>query len=224
MVKILQVLDALFYEAVVWSVLTPKTLIKTIIHPRWIMSYVRQELQKNPEDRYTSYMPPVTFFMVTAVLPVIGLRNLNVVAYEHSLYMRVTGLTVESQILVLALYYAATPLLCSLAILKLRRIPIDRISLRPTFHAQCLIWATSFMLLFFLLIPIDPAKRSVILVITLVVGQWLVVGWTLYAETVVLSAELKTDRWSAFGFSLLILIGTNILMYPVIHVLRNGLH
>ncbi len=212
MVKILQTIDGFLYDVVLWVVLIPKTIVKIIIAPAWSDSYVRSELAKDAAQRYEAYMPPIIFFITTGILPLLAVGRFTCLCPDGIL-VRFNKLPIESNILVLALVYTSPPLIYSLVILKYKRQSIDRNSLRPVFHTQCLLWAVYYLLgmpaySFYVWEAGDPTleiskvsdKGPAILILPVIL--LIVVIWFFYAEYKVILRELHTQLRS-FGITLL---------------------
>jgi hypothetical protein len=67
--KLFQSVEDAVYEVMVWILLLPKTLIRSMFRPRWAIQYVNEEWEKMPEDRFDEYLSPVLLWLIVAVLP-----------------------------------------------------------------------------------------------------------------------------------------------------------
>lgn len=67
--KLIQSLEDLLFEIVVWALLIPKTLFRAIFRPAWMVKYVNQEFEKPADEQFDEYMPPGLFFLAMAVIP-----------------------------------------------------------------------------------------------------------------------------------------------------------
>ncbi len=67
--KLFQSVEDAVYEVMVWILLLPKTLIRSLFRPRWVIQYVNEEWEKKTEDRFDEYLSPVLLWLMVAVLP-----------------------------------------------------------------------------------------------------------------------------------------------------------
>jgi hypothetical protein len=202
MIQLFQTLDALLYDIILWIVLTPKTFLKTLIAPKWVRRYVYSELEKRREERYESYMPPITFFVIVGILPFTVLGRLDRLTHRNIL----STLPLESETLAWALMWLSAPLVSSVIISRGKRLPISRTSLRPIFHAQSLLWAVFLFVTWFSTYFLERLGNSHMFSGTLgapiirfanPVAFLFMLCWYLYAESHVISEELHITRLNA---------------------------
>jgi len=67
--KLFQSVEDAVYEVIVWILLLPKTLFRSMFRPRWTIQYVNEEWEKRPEDRFDEYLSPVLLWLIVAVFP-----------------------------------------------------------------------------------------------------------------------------------------------------------
>lgn len=67
--KLFQSIEDAVYEIMVWILLLPKTLFRSMFRPRWTIQYVNEEWEKQPEDRFDEYLSPVLLWLIVAVFP-----------------------------------------------------------------------------------------------------------------------------------------------------------
>ena len=68
--KILQALEEVIFEIMVWLMLLPKTLLQVIFKPHEIITYVGNEcVAKKPEAQFDEFLSPIVFWIIVAVLP-----------------------------------------------------------------------------------------------------------------------------------------------------------
>ena len=68
-IKLIQSLQELVFEMVVWVLLLPKTFFRALLRPDLMVKYVNSELQKEPEKQFDDYISPVLFYLMLAVIP-----------------------------------------------------------------------------------------------------------------------------------------------------------
>jgi hypothetical protein len=226
MVKILQTIDGLLYDVVLWVVLIPKTLVKIIIAPTWAVSYVRLELKKDATQRYEAYMPPVLFFILTGILPFLIVGRFTCLCPD-SAFTKFNKLSLESNILILALLYISPPLIYSLVILKCKRRSIGRSTLRPVLHTQCLLWAAYYVLsvpIMWFYIRGAAGYTQVIAdesvkIIAGVIGFVLII-WFIYAESRVILRELHRPIL-ALGITIFCYIISTLLIRSIFYLVEQ---
>jgi hypothetical protein len=63
-------LEKLAFEVLMWIIFIPKTLTKVFINPSWVSTYVKDELKKERGNRFQAYISPVFLLVVSSVIPV----------------------------------------------------------------------------------------------------------------------------------------------------------
>ena len=66
---ILESIEKLAYDVLIWALLVPKTLIKIVIDPSWVRGYVTKELTQKDEARFDEYFSPIILIILTSLLP-----------------------------------------------------------------------------------------------------------------------------------------------------------
>lgn len=67
--KTFQTAEDAVYEVMVWILLLPKTLLRSLFQPRWAIEYVNEEWKKEQKDRFDEYLSPVLLWFITLVAP-----------------------------------------------------------------------------------------------------------------------------------------------------------
>ena len=67
--KLFQSIEDAVYEVMVWVMLLPKTLFRSMFRPSWAIAYVNEEWEKKPEDRFDEFLSPVLLWLIVAVFP-----------------------------------------------------------------------------------------------------------------------------------------------------------
>ena len=67
--KLFQSIEDAVSEVMVWVMLLPKTLFRSMFKPKWTIAYVNEEWEKKPEDRFDEFLSPVLLWLVAAVFP-----------------------------------------------------------------------------------------------------------------------------------------------------------
>jgi hypothetical protein len=164
MIKILQSIDAFLFEIAFLLISIPKTFFRVIFTPRWINSYVQQELKKDVSDRYDSYVSPMIFFVVIGVLPLVGLSDY--LAYgllkqgeNHSfqtlpIFPRLAivaktfmSAPLEGKLTLVSVFLTSFPMGFAVVIQRIKRQPLTRSLLQPVFYTQCMCFAAFYPLM-----------------------------------------------------------------------------
>lgn len=137
--QFLKSLDDLLFEIATWLVFYPITLWRTVSRPWAMMEYADVELGDAADEQYTDTLSPPVFLLLSLLLShalelaLVGQNPL--VASKKGLASLITDDT--SLLLVRLVFFSILPLVMSVRLLRLKKIPITRDSLRPPFYAQC---------------------------------------------------------------------------------------
>jgi hypothetical protein len=137
--KLLQSLEDLLYEVIVWLVFYPKTLWLSLRYPQSMMDYADTELGDVQSAQYTDMLSPPLFLMLSlAISHGIGLAfNVDV---PHA---QTPQLLTDSEHLLIfrVMVFSFFPLAMSLRLLLGLRLQLDREALRAPFYSQCYVTA-----------------------------------------------------------------------------------
>ena len=67
LLNILESIEKLALEIILWLIFIPKTIFKVISEPDWVIDYVELEMKK-PTGRYDNYISPILLFLVSSVV------------------------------------------------------------------------------------------------------------------------------------------------------------
>jgi hypothetical protein len=132
--KLIQSLQDLIFEIVVWALLIPKTLFRAIFRPAWMVKYVNQEFEKPADEQFDEYMPPGLFFLAMAVIPsalFTWVQNMNFNLIESLSQLN------ETNLLTSALTTLISILIYLVWIKWLNKHPVKRSGLKRLFMIQC---------------------------------------------------------------------------------------
>jgi len=137
--QLLKSLDDLLYEVMSWLVFYPVTLWRTLRHPWAMMAYSDAELRDSEEQQYTDTLSPPLFLLLTLILG----HGIELAAVgQNKLVGDKTGLaaliTDDTTLLMMRLLvFSMFPLLMAVRLLRKRKAPITRETLRQPFYSQC---------------------------------------------------------------------------------------
>ncbi|MFN3490617.1 MAG: hypothetical protein ACK40V_00185 [Anaerolineales bacterium] len=132
--KLIQSLQDLIFEVVVWALLIPKTIIRTIFRPKWMVQYVNQEFEKPEEKQFDEYMPPGLFFLAMAVIPSALLTWMQGMNFNFAESLSQLS---ESNLITSALTTLISILIYLVWIKWLSKHPVKRSGLKRLFMIQC---------------------------------------------------------------------------------------
>ncbi|WP_426805478.1 hypothetical protein [Stenotrophomonas sp. SrG] len=139
--KLLRSLEEFLYELCTWFLFFPRTLYRVIVHPRRMAQYVNTELTQKLERQFDDAISPPMFLML-AVLVAHGVELLmhQTVVGTSDLSRSVLG-NEESLLLFRSITFAIWPLVATVHLLRRKRVPMTRESLRRPFFMQCYLTA-----------------------------------------------------------------------------------
>jgi len=207
---ILTSLEAAVFEAVVWMLLVPKTLLQVVRHPAWVIDYTAIQFQKAEADRWDDYLSPVVFWLLLAVGPY--LWGTSVVPHRHSAPGELSGdvlshLPLPTRYLLMALLLVAAPATLAVLFARIRGHGLARRLLRQHFAAQCYLQTPTLLCVMPIVVGFLFTPRAQMLAhfsraASLVGLAGLSLLWLLAAETVYLQRDLSTSRGRAFSIAL----------------------
>src|ERR1044072_6265786 len=74
--RLLESIEEFLYRTAIWVLLLPRTVLRVVIGPGRIFSYVRAELAKTTDERFKDLLSPVLFWALAALIPHIMLLDL----------------------------------------------------------------------------------------------------------------------------------------------------
>jgi hypothetical protein len=199
-------LDELLYEVMSWLLFFPLTLWRTLTRPLAMMDYSGRQLALPENEQFSATLSP-PLFLALALLVAHGVSA--ALGQTDAIVADRTGLAAmindDASALVLRLViFAAFPLLAAARLVRRLRVPLDRVSLREPFYAQCYpiaLFALGFSVGVTLLSVGSPSLR--------VGGTMLICAAFLYyaaVETRWFAAKLGVGVVRAFGAMLLTLV------------------
>jgi hypothetical protein len=76
-VNLLNSVEKLAYEIIMWVIFVPKTILKVITNPDWVPGYIEGELKEEQEERFTDYMSPVVLLLAITLGMVAIITSIN---------------------------------------------------------------------------------------------------------------------------------------------------
>ncbi|NJN79267.1 MAG: hypothetical protein HC797_01635 [Anaerolineales bacterium] len=189
--KLIQSLEDLLYEFIVWALLLPKTLIRATFRPDWMVSYVNQQWDKKPEEQYDEYITPGLFFIAMAVLPSALLtwaQNM-----EFDLLQSLTQIN-ENNLITSALTTLISILIYLIWLKWLNKHTIKRSGLKRLFMIQCYL-VTPPQLIYILLIVLGWGELGSVSVS--LAGTALLV----FYESFAFKDEMKVSWWKGLWYA-----------------------
>lgn len=178
------------YEVMVWILILPKTLFRSLASPRATMDYVDEEWKaEKPEERFDEYLSPVLLWLLTIVVP-----------WTFTLILlNGEGRFDEQNILKVTLYSMVIPFVYISWVEILNKTPVKRSTLKRAFYKHCYALTPGFLLtLLFLALAV---ATSGLFILVLVFGLAAVAALPAY-EAFVFEAELGVSYKKAFLYAL----------------------
>jgi hypothetical protein len=192
-VKLIQSLQELVFEIVVWVLLLPKTFFRALVRPDLMVKYVNTELQKEPEKQFDDFISPVLFYLMLAVIPAALYTWMGdgITQQGESFF----GLT-ENNVWMSVLTTLISLLIYLVWIEGLNRRPLRRSGLRRLFFIQCYL-VTPAQLIYTLLLTagfgsMNPAILGLL-------GTLVLISYEAFA----FSDELKVNLVKGLGYAAL---------------------
>jgi hypothetical protein len=202
--KIIRSLEELLYETITWLIFYPLTLWRCITRPEALMAYTTEELREEGDGRFSDLMSPPLFLMLS-VLIAHGLEMLlRLKPEEADATMGEMGrMIVESEqnlLLYRSFLFALFPLVTAAGILRRKKLPLDRVSMRGPFFQQCYFAAP-----YGLAVSSASALLRDPRILTDMIGAALFVvgtGWYLWVQSRWVHRELEIGKTQAAGLAL----------------------
>lgn len=213
--KWLNSLDELLFEVMSWLIFFPLTLWRTVFHPLDMMAYADDQLALPEEDQYAAAVSPPLFLALALLLAHGASTALGqtdaIIANRHGLAGLVDDQT--SALLLRLVVFAIFPLMMSVRLLRHKREPIKRQTLRAPFYGQCYP-AAAFALALSLGTTIGalPAHSAKIGGMALAASG---LAYFLVVETRWFIAQLSIGPIRALGMSILALLQSVVLLVLV---------
>src|SRR5271169_3779062 len=67
--KIIEGIEDLAYNLLIWILLIPKTLAKIVFHPAWAPGYVSEKLKEDAGGKFDDYLSPVLLILLCSLIP-----------------------------------------------------------------------------------------------------------------------------------------------------------
>lgn len=132
--KLFQSIEDAVYEVMVWVMLLPKTLFRSMFRPRWAIQYVNEEWEKKPEDRFDEFLSPVLLWLIVAVFPLTAstiLQNGNIKTLQDIVDALHDGLLSQ------ALYAMIIPFTYIVWMEWMSSRPVKKSTLKRSFYIHC---------------------------------------------------------------------------------------
>lgn len=189
--KLIQSLQDLIFEMVVWALLIPKTIFRTIFRPAWMVTYVNQEFEKPADEQFDEFMPPGLFFLAMAVIPsalFAWVQNMDFNLIESLSQLNETNLLTSA-------FTTLISILIYLVWIKwLNKHPVKRSGLKRLFMIQCYL-VTPPQLIYILVIFFGWSSLNSVIIS--LIGIALLV----FYESFAFQDELKVNWWKGLWYA-----------------------
>jgi hypothetical protein len=136
--RIVRSLEDLLYEVIAWLVFYPRTLGRILLRPSEMLRYSDTELTDTPDDQYVDTLSPPLFLMLTVLIAHgVELALGTSTATPKGTIGRMLLSSEQNLLLMRSLLFSIYALVGATTLLRLRRVPLDRKTMRGPFYAQC---------------------------------------------------------------------------------------
>jgi hypothetical protein len=139
--NLLRALEEFIYEIALWPIMLPRTLWRFGFRPGRIDSYVRAELDKPIDGRYSEYLSPILFWLLVGFAPTFISAGLYAGSAHDPVLDLILKEPLEVRVAALITFLISPPLAFAVGILVQSKTPITRESLRYPFYTQCMFLA-----------------------------------------------------------------------------------
>ncbi len=138
LMKLLRSFEEFIFEAITWLVFYPLTLWRIVTRPLTTMAYSDAEQERAEKERYADAVSPPLQLLITVIVVNAFAGTLQP---GHELAAAQVGRTLlasaQNLAIFRALVFSLIPLVAATTLLRHRRAPISRETLRSPFYAQC---------------------------------------------------------------------------------------
>ena len=136
--KILKSFEDFVYEALIWLILLPKTLLRIVLRPRQMVAYVQAEQTREGDDRYgDAISPPLLLILCVLVSHVFDLAVRKQAAQEVGTLAAALLKSEQNLLLYRTMAFGIWSLAGAVWYMRHSRQPIHRVNLRNPFYEQC---------------------------------------------------------------------------------------
>lgn len=136
--KILKSFEDFVYEALIWLILLPKTLLRILLHPRQMVAYVQAEQTREGDDRYgDAISPPLLLILCVLVAHAIDLALPKQATQEMGALAASLLKSEQNLLLYRTMAFGIWSLAGAVWYMRHTRQPIHRVNLRNPFYEQC---------------------------------------------------------------------------------------
>jgi hypothetical protein len=138
--QIIRSVEELLYEAVTWLLFYPVTLWRCLTQPLEVMRYTTEELQEEPDTRFTESISPPLFLMLSvlvahAVEMALGIK-VEAGEADGAMVELIIG-SEQNLLLFRSFVFALFPLVMATGVLRRKALKLDRETLKGPFYRQC---------------------------------------------------------------------------------------
>lgn len=207
--KILKSFEEFIYEALIWLLLLPRTLLRITIAPRAMARYAAREVAGEGEQRFdTAISPPLLLILCVVVAHFV---DLSIRAQKPDTLGTLASVVLASEqnlLLYRTIAFGVWALAAAVVVLWRMGTPVGRSSLRVPFYEQCYLVAP-----FALAVSIGSS-------LVLMGSQWMLAGtgltlaaavwfWVVQADW--LRSRARLSLWqSAIAGAVVLLVGSGI--------------
>lgn len=146
--KLVEMIESVFFNVVLWILLIPKTWFRIVTRPMWAVNYIQEQLSKSQEEQFDGYMSPFLFFFVVGVLPLTFFFNswvaVEVTRTQDLFYTTMLSQTWEVKFLATSIFASTGPLSVVTVLQNMQGGEVSKSKIRPSFFVHSYLFGAFF--------------------------------------------------------------------------------
>lgn len=200
--KLFQNINEIIYEALLWIILAPKTVVKILVKPKWISGYIGREVHGEDGKNFDNYLSPVLLLLLIVVFPLAFIPDRvfgSIIPGIDTLAM-----PLELRMVITALFLFSYPLLMAVGMNLLSGKAISRSELKFPFFMQCYCFAPTHLIGTIPAMIIDPNSMSPETALAILFAFLFIIVWFAVCQTHIMKRFFNSSALKAFGLAVLI--------------------
>ncbi len=173
------------YDVMMWILFYPLSLLRTLLQPRKILAYVREQFGVAPEEAFANGMRPALFLFISICMVsfLSPMDNAEIAQYQRSDLGKMLMGSALPMLVFNTLIFSLLPLTGAVMLDFLNFGRVTRNSLRLPFEQQCYISAPFALLVSILVISFKGREsRAEIILLALLVGWFLLAQYFFFRD------------------------------------------
>lgn len=189
------------FEYVAQIILIPKTLLKVLVAPTWVVNYINLRESHELDADHDKYSAPVLFWVVTGILPYYFIVNTYFLGYtEGAVLAAYKSLSTLSLVWGITVFLVSFPISCAFILQLFKYKGFAKSTFKRSFFIQLYLTGPVQLLYIPLLFASEMSDLWAILFITI---SLVTLAWFLVAQVKVIRKEREVSALAAVGILIL---------------------